>query len=199
MALASSLERTIDKILDRTENDALSGLKESLEASKKTLDDSVPKLQQEYDKIINDGKKEAEKLEKQIVGSSDLEMRNKQIVLVEEAIERAFTKATDQIKNTKRDENYTKLITKLIEESTKILGTSEITVYSNSSDKEIIQKILPKFSGAQLSPESINCLGGIKVKSKNGAMTFDNTLNARLERMKPLIRKEIATQFGLGN
>ncbi|RDJ31906.1 MAG: V-type ATP synthase subunit E [Crenarchaeota archaeon] len=199
MALASSLERTIDKILDRTENDALTGLKESLEASKKTLDDSIPKLQQEYDKIINDGKKEAEKLEKQIVGSSDLEMRNKQIVLVEEAIERAFAKATDQIKNTKRDENYTQLITKLIEESTKILGTSEITVYSNSTDKEIIQKILPKFSGAQLAPESINCLGGIKVKSKNGAMTFDNTLNARLERMKPLIRKEIATQFGLGN
>ncbi|KAF6243090.1 V-type ATP synthase subunit E [Nitrosopumilus sp. b1] len=199
MALASSLERTIDKILDRTENDAITGLKESLESSKKTLDDSVPKLQQEYDKIINDGKKEAEKLEKQIVGSSDLEMRNKQIVLVEEAIERAFAKATDQIKNTKRDENYTQLITKLIEESTKILGTSEITVYSNSTDKEIIQKILPKFSGAQLAPESISCLGGIKVKSKNGAMTFDNTLNARLERMKPLIRKEIATQFGLGN
>jgi len=30
-------------------------------------------------------------------------------------------------------------------------------------------------------------------------MTFDNTIDARLERLKPLIRKEIATKFGLGN
>ena len=30
-------------------------------------------------------------------------------------------------------------------------------------------------------------------------MTFDNTIDARFERMKPLIRKNIAAKFNLGN
>ena len=29
-------------------------------------------------------------------------------------------------------------------------------------------------------------------------MTFDNTLDARIDRLKPLIRKEIASKFGVG-
>ena len=30
-------------------------------------------------------------------------------------------------------------------------------------------------------------------------MTFDNTLDAKIERLKPLIRKEIAAKFGVNN
>jgi V/A-type H+-transporting ATPase subunit E len=37
------------------------------------------------------------------------------------------------------------------------------------------------------------------IKSKDGTTSFDNTLDARIERLKPLIRKEIASQFGVGN
>ena len=33
---------------------------------------------------------------------------------------------------------------------------------------------------------------------KMDAMTFDNTIDARIERLKPLIRKEIASKFGVG-
>ena len=56
-----------------------------------------------------------------------------------------------------------------------------------------------EFSGSELSSETIDCLGGITIKSKDGTMTFDNTIDARIERLKPLIRKEIASKFGVGN
>jgi len=79
------------------------------------------------------------------------------------------------------------------------LGTTEIIVYTNSKDKDIVQSALSQYSGAELSPETIDCLGGVKVKSKDGAMTFDNTLDAKIQRLKPLIRKDITTQFGVGN
>ena len=72
-------------------------------------------------------------------------------------------------------------------------------VYTNSKDKDAVQSSLSNFSGAELAPESIECLGGVKVKSKDGTMTFDNTIDARFDRMKPLIRKEIASKFGIGN
>ena len=65
--------------------------------------------------------------------------------------------------------------------------------------KMLVQSTFSQFSGAELSSEMIECLGGIIVKSKDGTMTFDNTIDARIERLKPLIRKEIASKFGVGN
>ena len=194
----SALEHTIDKILNQTEKNVLSNIQSALSESQKTLDNAIPKLEQEYDKVISDGKKEADKIEKQIVGSSDLEARNKQLLALEEAIDKVFTKAIDQISSIDRSGDYSNLIKTLLDESTKILGTTKVIIYTNSKDRNVVQAVLSKYPGAELSPETIDCLGGITVKSKDGAMKFDNTLDARIQRLKPLIRKEIATKF-VGN
>ena len=199
LASNSSLEQAIDKIIDKTEKEILSDLENASSESKQTLDDSLPKLEQEYDKIISDGKKEADKIEKQIIGSSDLEARNKQLMLLEEAVDKVFSKALVQITNTDRSGDYANLIKTLLQESTQILGTNEITVFTNAKDKDVVKSALEQLSGAELSSETIDCLGGVIVKSKDGTMTFDNTIDARIERLKPLIRKEIASKFGVGN
>ena len=199
LASNSSLEQAIDKILAKTEKEILLDLKNSSSDSKQTLDNSLTKLEQEYDKIISDGNKEADKIEKQIIGSSDLEARNKQLTTVEESIDKVFTKALDEIANADRNDDYSKLIKSLFDESTKILGTTEIIVFTNSKDKDIVQSLLSQYPGAELSSETIDCLGGVKIKSKDGTMAFDNTIDAKVERLKPLIRKEISTQFGVGN
>ena len=195
MASNSSLEQAIDKIVKKTEKKILSDLENSGSDSKQTLDNSLPKLEQEYDKIISDGNKEADKIEKQIVGGADIEARNKELMVLEEAVDKVFSKALDQIAN----EDHSNLIKTLLEEATKILGTTEVTVFTNTKDKDAVQSSLSQFSGAELSSDTIDCLGGVKVKSKDGAMTFDNTIDARIERLKPLIRKEIASTFGVGN
>lgn len=199
MVSDSPLEQTIDKILMKTEKELNSDLENSLTTAKQTLDNSLPKLEQEYDQIISDAKKEADKIEKQIVGSSDLEARNKQLRTVEESIDRVFSKAIEEISNADRSGDYSNLIKSLLDESTKILGTTQVVVFTNSKDKDIVQSLLSQYSGAELSSETIECLGGVKVKSKDGSMSFDNTVDAKIERLKPLIRKDIATQFGVGN
>ena len=195
----SLLAKSIDKILEKTEKEILVNLENSFSDAKQTLDDSIPKLEQEFDKIISDGKKEADKIEKQIIGSSDLEVRNKQLLTLEIAIDKVFTKALDQIANTARSGDYSNLMNTLLDESTKILSTTKVIVSTNSKDKDLVQSLLSKYPGAELSSQTINCLGGVIVKSKDGAMKFDNTLDARIQRLKPLIRKEIATKFGVGN
>ena len=195
----SLLAKSIDKILEKTEKEILVNLENSFSDAKQTLDNSIPKLEQEFDKIISDGKKEADKIEKQIIGSSDLEVRNKQLLTLEIAIDKVFTKALDQIANTARSDDYSNLMKTLLDESTKILSTTKVIVSTNSKDKDLVQSLLSKYPGAELSSQTINCLGGVIVKSKDGAMKFDNTLDARIQRLKPLIRKEIATKFGVGN
>ncbi|WP_253805585.1 V-type ATP synthase subunit E [Nitrosopumilus sp. Nsub] len=193
----SSLEKTIDKILDQTEQDVLASLDGALSDSHQALDDSVTKLEDEYDKIVADGRKEADKLEKQIVGGSDIEARNKQLLAVEDAVSRVFTKAVEEISNSDRSGDYANLIKTLLDESTQVLGTSEVIVFTNSKDRDVVQSTLANFAGSELSSETIECIGGVKIQSKDGAMKFDNTIDAKIDRLKPLIRKEIASKFGV--
>ncbi|MBI3841867.1 MAG: V-type ATP synthase subunit E, partial [Thaumarchaeota archaeon] len=191
-----ALEKTVDNILNQSENELIASLKQSLDESKNTLTKSLSSFEQEYDRIIAEGKKEADKLQKQIIGSSGLEARNKQLLLIEESVEKVFAKAIEKIDLLMRNDDYVKLVTQLLDESIKELDASNVIVECNAKDKSILQSILSKFSGATLSSNTINCLGGVLVKSKDGSMSFDNTLDARIERLKPLIRKDIALKFG---
>lgn len=194
-----ALEQTIDKIINQTQKEIESSIDSALNDSKQTLDDAIPRLEKEYDKIIADGKKEADKIEKQIIGGADIEARNKQLLALEASVDKVFTKALDQITNNDRSGDYANLIKSLLDESTRILGTSEVIVSANSKDRDVVQSALSGFPGSELSSDTIECIGGVIIKSKDGAMTFDNTLDARIERLKPLIRKDIAAKFGVNN
>ena len=199
MSSNSALESTIDKVLERNSSEFSQSLKNSLEDAQKTLSDALPMLEEEYEKIISDGKKEADKIEKQIVGSADLEARNKALLIVQESAEKVLEKAKEKIANMERNSEYSSLITKLLTEATSALNTSDVIVYTNSKDKDVVQSAVSNISGAELSNNSIDCMGGVKVTSKDGSMSFDNTIDARIELLKPLIRKDIAAQFNLGN
>ena len=199
MSSNSALESTIDQVLERNSAEFSQSLKQSLQDAQKTLSDSLPMLEEEYEKIISDGKKEADKIQKQIVGSADLEARNKALLLVQESAEKVLEKAKEKIANMERNSEYSSLITKLLTEATSALNTSDVIVYTNSKDKDVVQSAVSNISGAELSSDQIDCMGGVKVTSKDGSMSFDNTIDARIELLKPLIRKDIAAQFNLGN
>ena len=199
MSSNSGLESTIDQVLERNSSEFSHSLKNSLTDAQKTLSDSLPMLEEEYEKIISDGKKEADKIEKQIVGSADLEARNKSLLIVQESADKVLEKAKEKISNMDRNSEYSTLITKLLTEATSALDTSDVIVFTNSKDKDIVQSAVSNISGAELSNDLIDCMGGVKVTSKDGSMSFDNTIDARIELLKPLIRKDIAAQFNLGN
>ena len=191
------LEQSIDKILVKTEGKVLSDLEKSYLESLQVLDDSLPRLEQEYDKLISEGNKEADKIKKQIIGSSDLEARNKRLVVLEQAVDNVFAKALEKIAGTDRGGDYASLIKILLDESIDTLGTANVVVFTNAKDRDTVQSALSEFPDAELSGDAIDCLGGVIVKSSDGTMQFDNTIDARIKRLKPLIRKEIATIFGV--
>ena len=199
MSSNSGLESTIDQVLERNSSEFSQSLKNSLADAQKTLSDSLPMLEEEYEKIIADGKKEADKIQKQIIGSADLQSRNKTLLIVQESTDKVLEKAKEKISNMDRNSEYSSLISKLLTEATSALNTSDVIVFTNSKDKDVVQSAVSNISGAELSNDTIDCMGGVKVTSKDGSMSFDNTIDARIELLKPLIRKDIAAQFNLGN
>ena len=199
MSSNSALESTIDQVLDRNSSEFSQSLKNSLEEAQKTLSDSLPMLEEEYEKIMSDGKKEADKIAKQIVGSADLATRNKALLLVQESADKVLEKAKEKIQNMERNSEYSSLITKLVTEATEGLKSSDVIVFTNSKFMVVVQSAVSSVSGAEMSNDTIDCMGGVKVTSKDGSMSFDNTIDAIIELLKPLIRKDIAAQFNLVN
>lgn len=198
MASDSSLERTVDTVLTQVGDSVLAGLTKSHNESQKELGAMGPKLETEYDRILSEAGKEADKLESQITGSAELEARNSQLRMVEEATDRVFADAALRISKIPRDASYSKTISALVTEATEALGTTDVLVSTNEADADVVASTIKDMKGAELSGERIECMGGIRLRTRDGSTAFDNTLDAKLDRLKPLIRKEIASRFGLG-
>ena len=170
---SSSLERTIDKVLAQNESEFTAQIDSALKEALSNLDASRVKLQSEYDVIIQSAKKQAENIKRQIIGSSRLTARNKELLLIESAINDIFAKAKQK------------------------LGSAEVVIECNKNDIEIVKKILSDLSANKnkvkitLSKKPVDIIGGIRAVSGDGTMTLDNSLDSQIERLKPLIRKEL--------
>ena len=192
---SNSLERTIDKVLSQKESALISEIDSALQNSLKNLESSKISLQVEYDNIIESSKKQAENLKRQIIGSSTLNARNKELVIIESTIDEIFGKAKEKLAKSNNDKNYEKLLTRMIQDSSTKLG-SEIVIQCNKTDLNLVKKLVSqevsnKKSKITVSDEVVEIIGGIKAASVDGAMSLDNTLNSNIESLKPLIRKEI--------
>jgi V/A-type H+-transporting ATPase subunit E len=191
----NSLERTIDKVLSQKESELVSEIDSALQNSLKNLESSKSTLQVEYDAIIESSKKQAENLKRQIIGSSTLNARNKELIIIESAIDEIFTKAKEKLAQSNNEKNYEKLLTRMIQDSVSKLG-SDIIIQCNKADQKLVRKISSQESTGKnmkinVSDNFLDIIGGIKTTSVDGTMTLDNTLDSNIESLKPLIRKDI--------
>jgi len=191
----NSLERTIDKVLSQKESELISEIDSALQNSLKNLESSKSTLQVEYDAIIESSKKQAENLKRQIIGSSTLNARNKELIIIESAIDEIFTKAKEKLAQSNNEKNYEKLLTRMIQDSVSKLG-SDIVIQCNKTDQKLVRKISSQESTGKnmkisVSDDFLDMIGGIKATSVDGTMTLDSTLDSNIESLKPLIRKDI--------
>jgi len=191
----NSLERTIDEVLSQKESALISEIDSALQNSLKNLESSKSILEVEYDGIIESSKKQAENLKRQIIGSSTLNARNKELIIIESAIDEIFTKAKEKLAQSNNEKNYEKLLTRMIQDSVSRL-VSDIVIRCNKTDQKLVRKISSQESTGKnmkisVSDDFLDIIGGIKATSVDGTMTLDNTLDSNIETLKPFIRKDI--------
>jgi len=198
MSSNSALERTISKVLSQKEAELISKIDSAYQDSLNNLEASRGKLEAERTRIVESAKKQAENLKRQIIGSARLAARNQELLTIENAVNTAFEDARKKLASSGGKDSYRALLSGIIEESVSSVGSGEVVIECNLNDIELVREILgdlqrrnPRIQ-ARVSDQPVDVLGGIRVKSADGTMTFDNTLDSRIERLKPLIRKNIA-------
>jgi V/A-type H+/Na+-transporting ATPase subunit E len=194
----SPLERTIDQVITKKESELLSQLNNSYLESMNNLDMSKSQLELEYKNIISNAEKKADTIKRQVIGSSKLSSRNKELILLEQAVNGVFDKAKEKFSLQSGDLNYKNLLIKMLDESIPNIPTSGIVIECLEKDAEFFKQQIEGITAKhnkkiKLHSNLKNSMGGFRLKSTDGTVTLDNTIDSRIERLKPLIRKNIAT------
>lgn len=200
MSSSSALEHMIDKVLVQKETELISQIDSAYQESLDNLESSRSKLEAERIRIVEAARKQSENLKRQIIGSARLASRNKELLTIENAVNKAFEEANKKLQASSGTDSYKNLLKQMVEESISAVGGSNaVIIESNKNDAEIVRKAVSELRDtgkvqqqAEVSDQHIDVLGGIRIKSSGGTMTYDNTLDSRIERLKPLIRKNIA-------
>lgn len=198
MSSSSSLERTINKVISQAEADFITQIDSSFQEALKNLAASRTKLEAEYNRILEGARKQGDNLKRQIVGSSRLSARNRQLVLIESAVNDTFEKAKKILASSNKENSYRLLMRKILKDSVMMIDSDQVIVECNKNDIELVEKAISDIFNdnnkikIKMSDHPLNAIGGIRLTSADGSMTFDNTLDSRIERLKPLIRKNIA-------
>jgi V/A-type H+-transporting ATPase subunit E len=189
----------IEKVLVQKEAELISQIDSAYQESLDNLESSRGKLEAERTRIIEAARKQAENLKRQIIGSARLAARNQELLTIENAVNKAFEEAKKKLQASSSTDSYKELLKHMVEESISVVGGSNaVIIECNKNDVELVRKVVSelqdsgKIQQARVSDHYIDVLGGIRIRSSDGTMTYDNTLDSRIERLKPLIRKNIA-------
>jgi V/A-type H+-transporting ATPase subunit E len=190
----------VDKVLVQKEAELISQIDSAYQESLDNLESSRSKLEAERTRIVEAARKQSENLKRQIIGSARLASRNQELLTIENAVNKAFEEAKKKLQASRDSDSYKNLLKQMVEESISAVGGSNaVIIESNKNDAEIVRKAVSELRDtgkvqqqAEVSDQHIDVLGGIRIKSSGGTMTYDNTLDSRIERLKPLIRKNIA-------
>ena len=191
------LERTIDQVITNKESELLTQLNKSYLESINNIDVSKSRIEGEYENIISNAEKKAENLKRQVTGSSKLSARNKELLLLEQAVNDVYVKAKEKLSSYSEEQNYRNMLIKTLDDSIPNLGTYDIIIECLKRDVEFFKNQIESLSQTfnkkiKVQSNLKNSLGGFKIKSSDGTVTLDNTIDSRIERLKPLIRKNIA-------
>lgn len=194
MPVGDATEETLQKVAGEFEGELLSLLEEGREQSVSFVQSSKKQTSEEVSKILEASVKQAEALKRQIIGTAELEARNSQLRVLEEAVEQVFSGAVSQIPKLE-SKRYQASLKQLLEEAIDVIGPNAL-VSTNSADAKEVFAIAKGIEGekARLTPgdKRLETIGGVVLTTPDKSIRFDNTFEARLERLRPTLRKEVA-------
>jgi V/A-type H+-transporting ATPase subunit E len=158
----------------------------------------------EKNKILSEAEKQANLKYQQVISEAKMNSRRMELEAREEVIEESFKIAEKKLKEIASSGSleYMESLKRIITEAAIEIGGGELIVLLKKDDvskiknsidsikKEVTDKIGVK-TELEIG-DNINTIGGVIVKTKNGEIEINNTIETRLLRFKKTLRSEVA-------
>lgn len=202
--MSAGTEKIVSSILSEAQTKASSIEEEAEVESKSILEEGEKLALVEKEKILDDGKKQSTMRYQQIISEAKMNSRRMELDAREEVIEESFKKAVENLKEIASSDSteYKESLNEIIVEAASEIGGGDLIVSVKAEDVDkikvsisSIEKEVTEKTGNETKLEigdNINTIGGAVLKTKNGEIEVNNTIEARLVRFKKSLRSEVA-------
>ena len=198
--MSSGTDKIVSSIMSEAQEKADTIMQEA-NAEIATINANAEKTaESEKNKILDNGKKQSDMRYQQIISEAKMNARRAELGAKEEVIEAAFAKATEQLKNeaSSNTEDYKDSLSLMIKEAADEIAGKDLIIQLNEADTKEMKDQLSGSSTFQIEDitftlgEPIDAIGGAILKTSNGDIEVNNTIEARLDRFKSILRSEVA-------
>ncbi len=202
--MSSGTEKIVSSILSDAKFKADSLSEEAENESKSILEEGEKIALMEKEKILEDGKKQSAMRYQQIISEAKMNSRRMELDSREEVIEESFKIAEEKLLKIASTESaeYKESIKNIITEAALEIGGGDLILHLKQEDVAKIEDSISEIEndvkgkkGNETNLEmgsNINTIGGAIVKTKNGDIEVNNTIEARMLRFKKSLRSDVA-------
>jgi V/A-type H+-transporting ATPase subunit E len=186
------------EILEDVRKEAEEAISEAEKDGKDVLLTAKDEANRQYATITNKAKTEAEAESRKIESLTNVEVRNRLLQKKEDLVNAAFDKALQQLSAFVETQEYVDYLLGLIKETAIELNSKELILHLNARDMEKVKRNdLARLSEElgvklKLAEKEENFMGGCRLQTTDKRMICDNTIENRLQQLKPSLRMEVA-------
>jgi vacuolar-type H+-ATPase subunit E/Vma4 len=194
---AATLDRVISEVIQEAFQTITKSLDEAQAEALRIVSKTLDEFMRERAAIEEAGRAEREAARQRILSTAEIQAKNMAIAAVEEEVGKVFEAALSRLAEEAAGDGFKHVMERLLDEAVELIG-KDIVVESNEKGIEMLREIVANGSykvRIKVSDKPIKTIGGLRAVSADGLTRLDNTLEARLERLKQSLRSEIAKMF----
>lgn len=198
------MSMTLEELIREVVSEAVKEYEKSIDQALQEALIRLNKYKSEITKKLNDElatiRKEARIMSLKMMSQAELEAKKTYLQSIEEVVETIIKEAVEKVKEIKGTEMYEKSLENLTRESIEAIGGKSFRISCSEDDRELVARTAKRIAremGVEISidPAPIKTVGGVKITNKEGTALIDNTVEARLERMRSEIRTAIIKEI----
>ena len=200
-------KRIINRIIQMADEEVSKITAEAQANAEEIRKDAELKANSEAQDIINTGTREARREKQRILADARLKAKRKLMSMQEQLMQAVFEQATRYIqqlvvKGEDGGYKYNTIITDFTREAVEIIGQQSLQLSFNQRDKDRfkplssqlsqdVSKALGKKITLSIVEKNIPTLGGVNVKSEDGTVGVDNTIESRMIRFNEKLKTDV--------
>ena len=200
----SGISNIVEMINHKTAEKEQEIIKEAERHKKLKMEEAQRRADDAAQKILKKAEAEVKAELSRYEASAKLQSKYQMLDAKEALIESVLNSAVEKARGIVGKAEYSKVLTRLAVDGGEALEADSIELiapqgHAKHLDAEKIQTELAKTTGkkvkVQISKETVRSMGGVIVRTADGAKWVDNTFDARLERMSSSIRDKISSML----
>ena len=196
MTTDKNIERLSRDILQQAESEAEQIISEAKSKAEQIQKRAQEEAAAERVRILNQAKRDSDRIRSQAIATTQLKARTMQLESREKLLTEVFEASLKKIPSVQQWNDYEAIVEKLALEAIAQIGSDKIIIYSDKfTNKLLAESILKKnnseFGGTIELGDPLEKGTGLIASTTNGHLTYDNTLETRLQKLENELRAPV--------